>query len=100
MMRPIGYCSTMPFSHNNHMMIDHGSHTQQHDAHYVHGHGHDNYGSHGYHGSHGHMPHESTNFSSSATMVHNEGGYGNEMQQSSHAHMSSMAMGHHGYAMA
>ncbi|KAG5604770.1 hypothetical protein H5410_026262 [Solanum commersonii] len=40
------------------------------------------------------MPHESTNFSSSATMVHNDGSSGSGMQQSSH--MSSMAsMGHH-----
>ncbi|KAL3337286.1 hypothetical protein AABB24_029773 [Solanum stoloniferum] len=86
-MRPIGYCSTMPFSqptHNNHMMIGHDSHTKHHDGHY----GHDNYG------SHGHMPRESTNFSSSATMVHSDGSYGSGMQQSSHA-SSMVSMGHH-----
>lgn len=82
MMRPSGYCSTMPFSQPNHMMMGHG------------GHGHGQYGAHGPYGSHGHMPHDSTNFSSSAAMVHSEGGYGGGMQQSSHAHMSSMAMGH------
>ncbi|XP_055806968.1 uncharacterized protein LOC129875742 [Solanum dulcamara] len=89
MMRPSGYCSTMPFSHptnNNHMMMG-----QHHSGYYEsHGHGHGNYG------SHGHMPHDSTNFSSSPTMVHSDGGYGGGMQQSSHAHMSSMSMGHHG----
>ncbi|XP_059315866.1 uncharacterized protein LOC132066601 [Lycium ferocissimum] len=91
MMRPSGYCSTMPFSqstHNSHMM-GHGGHYGSH------GHGHGHYGSHGHHG---HMPHDSTNFSSSTTMVHNDGGYGSGMQQSSHAHMSSMgATGHHGH---
>ncbi|MCD7461880.1 hypothetical protein HAX54_047333 [Datura stramonium] len=98
MMRPSGYCSTMPFSQptHNHMMMGHGGHTQHHDGHYGgYGHGHSHYGSHGHHG---HMPHDSTNFSSSSTtMVHNDGGYGSGMQQSSHAHMSSMAMGHHGH---
>ncbi|XP_059315867.1 uncharacterized protein LOC132066602 [Lycium ferocissimum] len=83
MMRPSGY------SHNSHMMMGHGG---QHHGGY--------YGSHGngHYGSHGHMPHDSTNFSSSTTMAHNDGGYGSGMQQSSHAHMSSsMAMGHHGH---
>ncbi|KAK4376932.1 hypothetical protein RND71_003228 [Anisodus tanguticus] len=53
----------------------------------------------GSHGHHGHMPHDLTNFSSSTTMVHNDGGYGTGMQPSSLAHMSSssMSMGHHGH---
>ncbi|KAK4715953.1 hypothetical protein R3W88_014291 [Solanum pinnatisectum] len=89
MMRPF----TMPFSqsaHNNHMMV-----SQQNGGYYgSHGHGH----SHGHsnYGSHGHMPHDSTNFSSSTSMVHNDGGYGSGMNQSSHANMSFMSMGHHG----
>ncbi|KAK4376934.1 hypothetical protein RND71_003230 [Anisodus tanguticus] len=97
MMRPTGYCSTMPFSQSTHnpMMMGHSGHTQHHDEHYgSHGHGHGHYDSHGHHG---HMPHDSTNFSSSTTMVHNDGGYGTGMQQSSYGHVSPMGMGHHGH---
>ncbi|KAM3358626.1 hypothetical protein P3S68_021559 [Capsicum galapagoense] len=94
MMRPSAYSSTIPFSHstqNNHMMTG-----QHHGGHYGnHGHSHSHYGSQGSY--QGHMPHDSTNFSSSTTnMVHSDG-YGSGMQQSSHAHMSSVATGHHGH---
>ncbi|KAK4376933.1 hypothetical protein RND71_003229 [Anisodus tanguticus] len=87
MMRPSSYST-----HNSHMMMGHGG--QHHGGyHGSHGHGY------GRHGHHGHMPHDLTNFSSSTTMVHNDGGYGTGMQPSSLAHMSSssMAMGHHGH---
>ncbi|CAN4123327.1 unnamed protein product [Withania somnifera] len=96
MMRPSGYSSTTPFSqstYSNHMMMGHGG--QNHGGHYGgHGHVHSQYGINGHHG---HMPHDSTNYSSSTSMVHSAGGYSNGMQQPSHTHMSSMAMENHGH---
>ncbi|CAN4087824.1 unnamed protein product [Withania somnifera] len=86
-MRPSGYSSTIPFCQSSHMMMCHGA---QHHGGY--------YGSHSHvHGHHGHIPHDSTNFSTTTSMVHSDGGNGSGMQLSSHAHMSSMAIGHHGH---
>ncbi|PHU02943.1 hypothetical protein BC332_28194 [Capsicum chinense] len=82
--------------HNNHMMMGHSGYTQHHGRHYGHVHGH--YGNQRQYGSHEDMPHDSTNISSNTTMIHNNGGYGCRMQLYSHAHMSSMAMGHHGHS--
>nr|XP_016481650.1 PREDICTED: cold and drought-regulated protein CORA-like [Nicotiana tabacum] len=90
MTRPSGY-STMPYgqSTHNHMMMGHGG--QHHGGQYG-GHGHG-----GHYGSQGpHMPHDSTNFSSNTSMVHNDGGYGSGMQQSAHMY-SATGMGSPNY---